>query len=118
MGEKTDDNLYADNKILNKIKNIILFEFELNNLPIENIILFGSRARGDNNSQSDWDFLITVRNDISRMIKNKIILNIQRACAEFGESVDIIIKNDKNIANESNNVGYLVYYAVKEGIRL
>jgi len=40
------------------------------------IILFGSRARGDSNSNSDWDFLILLNNpvtsELEKIIRNKI----------------------------------------------
>ncbi len=36
------------------------------------VILFGSRARGDNNKISDWDFLILISKEADEKIKNQI----------------------------------------------
>ena len=40
--------------------------------PNAKIILFGSRARNDFRSESDWDFLILTNLNVSRDLKNKI----------------------------------------------
>jgi predicted nucleotidyltransferase len=41
-------------------------------VPGAEIILYGSRARGDASPSSDWDFLILVDQPIDRLIINKI----------------------------------------------
>ena len=40
--------------------------------PKARVILFGSRARGDNGKISDWDFLILISKEADDKIKNKI----------------------------------------------
>ena len=45
----------SDKKILERIKNAV-HEVE----PTASVILYGSRARGDNKPDSDWDILILV----------------------------------------------------------
>jgi len=37
--------------------------------PEARIILFGSRARGDSNPNSDWDFLILTRKEVNQDLK-------------------------------------------------
>lgn len=58
-------------KILKKIKNEIQYDY-----PNVQIILYGSRARGDFRKYSDWDFLILIEETISdeqeMLIKDKI----------------------------------------------
>ena len=45
--------------------------------PHAEIILFGSRARGDFNRHSDWDFLILLNDEIfSKQIKDEIRDNL------------------------------------------
>ncbi len=41
---------------------------------VKDIFLFGSRARGDNKNDSDWDILIVTEHtfDIKEKMKNKI----------------------------------------------
>ncbi len=40
--------------------------------PKARVILFGSRARGDNNKISDWDFLVLISNEVDEKIKRQI----------------------------------------------
>jgi len=40
--------------------------------PLARVILFGSRARGDNNKFSDWDFLILVSQEANERVKSQI----------------------------------------------
>ncbi len=40
--------------------------------PLARVILFGSRARGDNNKFSDWDFLILVSQEANERFKSQI----------------------------------------------
>lgn len=54
-------------EILNKIKNAVL-ELE----PEAEVYLFGSRARGDYNEDSDWDLLILLPGKIDYERKKKI----------------------------------------------
>ena len=39
--------------------------------PDAKIILFGSRARGDNHSSSDWDFLILTSHNADQSVKRQ-----------------------------------------------
>ncbi|OGU40275.1 MAG: hypothetical protein A2X61_09765 [Ignavibacteria bacterium GWB2_35_12] len=48
------------NKLLSQIKNAVL-KVE----PDSEIFLFGSRARGDNNEDSDWDLLIILQGELT-----------------------------------------------------
>ncbi len=40
--------------------------------PGARVILFGSRARGDNKRESDWDFLILTSNLVDEPLKRQI----------------------------------------------
>ncbi len=41
-------------------------------VPDSEVILFGSRARGDGDPDSDWDILILVAGNLNRRIEEKI----------------------------------------------
>ena len=99
----------AYKKILEKIvKKIVETAYP------EKIILFGSRARGNNKKESDFDFMV-----IKKGVKNErdISRRIYRALFEerLGVSVDIIVVDkDKLERNKKNS--YLIYSsALKEG---
>ncbi|MCD4817153.1 MAG: nucleotidyltransferase domain-containing protein [Candidatus Cloacimonetes bacterium] len=55
------------NNILQKIKTNICKDY-----PDAKIILYGSRARGDYQKYSDWDFLIIINQAISEQQKLNI----------------------------------------------
>ncbi len=97
---------------------IIREELEKQGLNPVKIILFGSRARGDFNSDSDWDFLVVVDKDINRNKKRDIILQIKRRLASLRIPNDIVINSFEQMQEKANDVGYITYYALKEGVEL
>ncbi|MHB1680324.1 MAG: nucleotidyltransferase domain-containing protein [bacterium] len=106
----------ADN-ILNTAKRIITEEIEKAGYKVEDIYLFGSRARGDYKDDSDWDFFVIVDKDISAEDESRILLNCRRLMAKLNISNDIIISSKIEL-NENNNVGNITYYALKYGVRV
>jgi len=97
---------------------IIKEEIENRGLKILKIILFGSRARGDFKEDSDWDFLIVIDKDLDRRTKWDIIIKIKRKLAMLKIPNDIIINSIREFEERRDNVGYIIYYAVREGIVL
>jgi len=57
-----------NDSLLSDIKAIVQSDY-----PSAEIILFGSRSRGEENADSDWDILIIVDKDISE--REKIAIN-------------------------------------------
>lgn len=51
---------------LSAAKDIITEEFRKGGLNALHILLFGSRARGDFDNRSDWDFFVTADKDLSQ----------------------------------------------------
>ena len=86
--------------------------------PAVNIVLFGSRSRGNAEADSDWDFLVCTKNEMS--FPEKVILSskVQTKLAEKHISADIIIKSEIQVAKERENVGVITYYALKDGVPL
>jgi predicted nucleotidyltransferase len=81
-----------------------------------NIVLFGSRSRGDAGPDSDWDYLVCTKNEISFPEKATLASVVQTKLAEKHISADIIIRSEKQIANERGNVGVITYYALKDSV--
>ena len=78
----------------------------------EQIILFGSRARGDYHEHSDVDLVVifneaTGRADLARQIKNKI------ACT--GKTTDIIISTPPDMLRRATVVGTVERAAISDG---
>ena len=59
-------------------KKIITEEVEKAGYKVDKIILFGSRARGDFNDDSDYDFLIVLKQNISHNDESALFLKIRR----------------------------------------
>jgi len=61
-----------------------------------NVILFGSRARGDAHNESDWDFLIlTERNDTDLLLRELIPEVRKKIESVHSVVISLLIKNKK-----------------------
>jgi len=103
-------------KRLEIAKNIIMEESAKKGSKVGKIILFGSRARGDYKEDSDWDFLIIVNEGLNRKEKRELSSNIRMRLVYSGSSSDIIIISNKQFLERGNDIGHIVYYALKEGL--
>lgn len=110
--------------ILKELKSVILNVFKKYDYNINNIILFGSRARKDNNSNSDYDILIIIDNDIDRLNKFKIKNDINKKAAKIFiknnslTGLDIIIRSKNEINLYKDKIGSTTAEAYNEGIAL
>lgn len=60
------------------------------------IILFGSRARGDWRKDSDWDFLILLNEEVSERLKREIRDRLFEVELTTEEVISTIIENKEN----------------------
>jgi len=81
------------------------------------VILYGSRARGDNNPESDWDILILVDSvvdlDYERLFRHKLY----ELELETGEAFSISLYNSDNWKSQ-HWMTPLFYNVSREGIRI
>lgn len=100
-------------ELINKLKQLV-HGYDNN----AELILFGSKARGDWHDESDWDFLmltdLEVTEELKSEIRNTILDKIE---LPMNEGIFIIVKN-KFDWEENNNVTPLYYNIIEEGIRL
>lgn len=59
--------------------------------PEADVILFGSRARGDFRSDSDWDFLVLLNEPLTPNLKNRILDNLYHLELEYDVVISVII---------------------------
>lgn len=97
-------------------KKIIKEETKKAGLNLIKIILFGSRAKGNYSKDSDWDFLIVVKEELDREKKHKLTSNIRLSLVYSNIPSDVILISEKRLKEIQNDKGYLVYYALKQGI--
>lgn len=76
--------------------------------------MFGSRARGEATSESDWDFLILTQLEVNRELKNKISDQLFETELEAGEVLTSIVNNTR--LWESYNLTPLYENIQKDGI--
>jgi predicted nucleotidyltransferase len=80
------------------------------------IILFGSRARGDFHEESDWDFLILTEEKESNQLRNKIWGKMFDAELETDEIFGTIVHNKSEW--ERYEITPLYQFVQTEGVRL
>ncbi|MHB1679743.1 MAG: nucleotidyltransferase domain-containing protein [bacterium] len=106
-------------KTLQIAKKIITEEVEKAGYKAEVIYLFGSRARGDYKEYSDYDFYVIVDTNIEREIKISIAGNVRRKLrSQLNISSDILIQSINTVNERRNDIGYITYYALKEGVSI
>ncbi|ASJ16597.1 hypothetical protein A3L04_05700 [Thermococcus chitonophagus] len=65
-------------KILRNLKAIIVEEFERRGIKVREIILFGSRAKGNSKESSDWDIMVVIEDNIDRETYNELGYSVYR----------------------------------------
>ncbi|MBS1515448.1 MAG: nucleotidyltransferase domain-containing protein [Bacteroidetes bacterium] len=88
----------------------------LDGLQYEKILLFGSRARGENRADSDYDVIVTLKNEISRIDRFLLQSKIRKFFAQEKTDIDIIIKSARDFDYLKEKVGNAIFDANKEGI--
>ena len=103
------------NDTLSTIQNIILNKASKKSVPIEEIILFGSRARGDYTQESDWDILIVTTAPLKKHLFWDLYVEIKRELTKNKIPADIIIIPKSTFEKKKRIVGNIAYYASREG---
>ena len=103
------ENCMSDN-----IKRILLNA--LKNIQYNQIILFGSRATGNNREDSDYDILVIVNNSFSMDEIRKIECDIRKKMATHLIDVDILVRTEKMISKYEKVSGTVIHEAMKEGV--
>lgn len=99
------------NQIISKVKSTV------QNLD-ENaqVILYGSRARGDFKKGSDWDFLILLEKELNEKLEEEIRNGLYEIELEVEEVISPIIENN----SKWKTLNFLPFYQniLKEGKKL
>jgi predicted nucleotidyltransferase len=102
----------SDKTILKSIKTTVKAF-----LPDARVLLFGSRARGDNNKDSDFDVLVITPQNLSDSKKKSLRIKIKQALLEILDvPVDILVNSEKEIAIKKELPGHTINWAMKEGV--
>jgi predicted nucleotidyltransferase len=100
-------------KLLEQIKKAVR-ELE----PAADIILYGSRSRGDAVSESDWDFLVLVDGALSDERTDRIRHRLYEVEWESGEVISSIVRNREEWDSRLYQTMPFRQRVEQEGIRL
>ena len=99
---------HIDKNTIQSITQLIVERFN----P-EQVILFGSHARGEVGEHSDVDLLVVLRNDAGRSQRGN---PVRRAIAErFVLPVDVIIRSPEVLAVQRDDPYSFIHEMLKEG---
>ena len=99
--------------LMKQVKEAVL-EIETN----AEILLYGSRARGDSGEQADWDFLILLDGNVDDKRTDKIRHRLYELEWESGAVISSIIRNKEEWNSMPFKTMPIHHTIEKEGIRL
>lgn len=106
--------LSADQAAVQVIRGVL----ERHRVRAEQILLFGSRARGEANPDSDWDFYVLIDGDLSFGRRQELFTEIKRELARLRIPNDVILKSAQQFHRTKGYPGHLAYDVAREGIPL
>jgi predicted nucleotidyltransferase len=103
---------------LSEIVNIIKDELRVS--VASELILFGSRAKGNAIEDSDYDFMLIVDDNLDANQIDLLSFSIRKRLLDRADliPVDLIIKRKKQYQIESTYFGSLAYNAKLQGVEL
>ena len=88
-------------------------------LPGAQVLLFGSRATGKWDAQSDFDLLIITSNTFGPREKMNWENKIRKALVyDLNVPFDVILQSKSEVEEKKNLTGHIVHYAMKETVEL
>ncbi|QDA31978.1 nucleotidyltransferase domain-containing protein [Thermococcus indicus] len=102
-------------EVARRIKSIILEEFSKRGVNVEEVLLFGSRARGDFRESSDWDVLVIISEEVDRKKYRELWYSVYR---RVDVPLDLVIVSKKAFERYESSPGFIYYYAAREGIKI
>ena len=88
-------------------------------LPGSQVLLFGSRARGNEHAESDYDLLIITADTFAPREKMAWENKIRKALVySLDLPFDVIMQSKSEVKEKRELTGHIVYYAMKEAVAL
>lgn len=101
-------------KIINTIKSTVNSFF-----PEAKVLLFGSRAREDNDVHSDYDVMVIINETLPIKEKRDWKGRIHKALVKaLRAPVDVLLNSEDEISIKKELPGHVVRWAIKEGVEL
>jgi len=113
--ENFNQELVTEDMVESIIEEVVHDVLKAHNLEIEKIILFGSRAKGTQKKDSDWDILIVLKQTIAKETKKELFREITERLSHYLIPCDVIIKSVEDLEFYKNFYGTVTYEALREG---
>lgn len=103
----TGENIYESIKGIVKIK-----------VPDARVMLFGSRARKDEQMDSDYDILVVTSKKLTSERKLTLRSSIRKDLLEAGYRADVLVQNEKEIESKRKLPGHIIRNILKDAVVL
>jgi predicted nucleotidyltransferase len=87
-------------------------------IPNSRVLLFGSRARRDNSSDSDYDFLVVTKDTIDIRQKRALKSLMRKELAKYKIPADILIQSESELNSKKQITGHILRQVAREGVAL
>ncbi len=87
-------------------------------LPDAEVMLFGSRARREATSDSDFDVLVVTSLDLTPKQKLPLKTNIRKALLKEGIRSDILIQSKKEVKKKRKLPGHIIRNILNDAVLL
>jgi predicted nucleotidyltransferase len=102
--------------VRNNIDYSEIVETILKEVEAEKVILFGSRARGDNKPESDLDLLIIQKDDFSKTRSRwNETIKIRKALKNYMVPKDILLFSESEVDYWKDSLNHIIPTCLKEG---
>ncbi|MBI4330535.1 MAG: nucleotidyltransferase domain-containing protein [Chloroflexi bacterium] len=101
---------------VNFIKTVVLDILDKEKVAADRIILFGSRATGQNTEHSDYDLLVVTRRTMPVQTRIGLSTKIRKELARSLIDADVFIRSGEEVEEHKDEVGTLAREALKEGL--
>ncbi len=106
------------NTIRKQLTTVVYKIMYSHNIQVEQILLFGSQARGTAHPDSDWDLYVLVDRDLTFADRRRLTTEIKRELARLRIPNDVLLKSNKQFHATKAYPGHIAYTVAQEGIPL
>ncbi len=108
----------SDTNTRNRLSTAVSEILHNHNIQVEQILLFGSQARGTALPDSDWDLYVLVNHDLAFADRRRITAEIKRELARLRIPNDILLKSSKQFHTDKTIPGHIAHTVAREGISI